>query len=543
MAAGAAGPAGHWWRNASVYQVYIRSFADGNGDGIGDLRGLRERLPYLRDLNVDALWITPWYVSPMVDGGYDIADYRDIDPLFGTLKEAEDVIEAAHATGLKVIVDLVPNHCSTLHPWFRAAVAAPPGSPERERFWFRPGRGPEGELPPNDWRSTFGGSAWTRLRRPDGGADEWYLHLFDPSQPDFNWDHSDVRAEFESILRFWLDRGTDGFRVDVADLLMKDPALPDLATWDDSDHPPDRDQPGVHEIYRSWRRILDSYPGDRAFVGEVWVKDRERFARYVRSDELHMAFNFDMLRAAWDAADMRSVIDGSLAAHGEIGAPASWVLSNHDVTRHVTRYGRSMTAYPDERHFGLPVDLELGRRRARAAAMLTCALPGSVYIYQGDELGLWEVEDIPDDLRQDPTLTRSGGTDLGRDGSRVPLPWTAGEPSLGFSSADTPWLPQPAEWASLAVAEQAADPGSHLSLYRDALRIRRAETALLGDELTWLPAPDGVLAFARGPGFACAVNFSSEPVALPSHRKVLLASGELVDGRLPADSAVWLRTG
>jgi len=383
-----------WWQDACVYQLYLKSFSDGDADGVGDLSGLRAGLPYLRELGVDALWINPWYVSPMADGGYDVADYRDIDPLFGTLPEAEALIGEAHSSGIRVIVDIVPNHCSVRHPWFEEALKAGPGSPERELFWFRPGKGADGGRPPNDWQSTFGGPAWTRVAEADGTPGQWYLHLFDPAQPDWNWDNLAVQAEFEGILRFWLDRGVDGFRIDVADLLFKNESLPDLATWTDIANPPDRDQPGVHEIYRSWRRLLDSYGDDKVFVGEIWVSEAERFARYLRHDELHTAFNFVFLRCAWDADEMRKAINETHAAYALVGATPSWVLSNHDVTRHVTRYGRADTAYRGREH-GLPVDLSLGTRRAGAAAMLTMALPGSVYVYQGDELGLEEVEDLP----------------------------------------------------------------------------------------------------------------------------------------------------
>jgi alpha-glucosidase len=528
-----------WWRGAAIYQIYPRSFADGSGDGVGDIAGIRSRLPYLRDLGVDALWISPWYRSPMADGGYDIADYRDIDPLFGSLADAEAMIAEAHGHGIRVLVDLVPNHCSDQHPWFRAAVAAGPGSAERERFHFRPGRGERGELPPNDWQSTFGGPAWTRV-----GDGEWYLHLFAPAQPDWNWERPEVRAEFESILRFWLDRGVDGFRIDVADLLVKAAGLPDRASMPPGATPPHWDQPGVHDIYRSWRRIIDTYDGERAFVGEIWVTDPRRFAAYLRPDELHTAFNFAFLQSPWDAGRLRAVIDRTLAEHAPVGAPATWVLSNHDVTRHATRYGRADTSYAEDGHrvFGVDTDLALGTRRARAAALLTMALPGCVYVYQGDELGLWEVEDIPAALRQDPTFVQSGGTDLGRDGCRVPLPWTGDEPPFGFGPGGS-WLPQPEAWKSHTAAAQTGDPTSMLELYRTALRLRRADSALGDGALTWLPAPDGVLAFTRGPGFTYVGNLSPAPVPLPAYEEVLLASGDLDgDGLLPPDTAVWLRT-
>ncbi|MEW2332125.1 glycoside hydrolase family 13 protein [Micromonospora chersina] len=534
---------GPWWRGAVIYQVYPRSFADGGGDGIGDIAGIRSRLHYLSELGIDAIWFSPWYPSPMADAGYDVADYRDIDPVFGTLAEAEALISEAHALGMRTIVDVVPNHCSDAHPWFRAALAGGPDAPERELFWFRPGRGPGGDQRPTDWVGEFGGPTWTRTVNPDGTPGDWYLHLFAPEQPDFNWDHPRVRAEFEDILRFWFDRGVDGIRIDSAGLLVKDGTLPE--TLPDRPHP-FRDLDGVHEIYRGWRRVADSYPGDRALIGEVWLPDRQRFANYLRPDELHAAFNFDFLGCAWDAAALRESIDGTLSAHAPVGAPATWVLSNHDVTRHVTRYGRADTRFSfAAKREGIPTDLELGTRRARAAALLSLALPGAAYVYQGEELGLWEVEDIPYELRQDPMWERSGRVDPGRDGCRVPLPWAGDTPPFGFSpdgAAAAPWLPQPADWKDRTVRAQTGDPHSMLELYRAAIGIRRSESALGDGGLTWLPAPDQVLAFARDSGFACLVNLSAVAVPLPAHERLLLASGPLDDDRLPPDTAVWLRT-
>ncbi|MFJ1542954.1 glycoside hydrolase family 13 protein [Micromonospora chalcea] len=532
-----------WWRSAVIYQVYPRSFADGNGDGIGDVAGIRSRLDHLAALGVDAIWFSPWYPSPMADAGYDVSDYRDIDPVFGTLAEVEALIAEAHALGIRSIVDVVPNHCSDAHPWFRAALAGGPGAPERDLFWFRPGRGPGGDLPPTDWTGEFGGPTWTRTTDPDGAPGDWYLHLFAPQQPDFNWDHPRVRDEFEDILRFWFDRGVDGIRIDSAGLLVKDGMLPEVHP--DRPHP-FRDQDGVHDVYRAWRRIADSYPGGRALVGEVWLPDRQRFANYLRPDELHTAFNFDFLGCAWDATALRDSIDGTLAAHAPVGAPATWVLSNHDVTRHVTRYGRADTRFSfAAKREGIPTDLELGTRRARAAALLSLALPGAAYVYQGEELGLWEVEDIPYELRQDPMWERSGRVDPGRDGCRVPLPWQGDTPPFGFSpdgASSAPWLPQPADWKDRTVRAQTGDPHSMLELYRAALTLRRAEPALGDGTLTWLPAPDGVLAFAREPGFACLVNLGDAAVPLPAHDRLLLASGPLDDDRLPPDTSVWLRT-
>ncbi|WP_405014709.1 glycoside hydrolase family 13 protein [Kitasatospora sp. NBC_01539] len=536
-------PAPAWWRNSAIYQVYVRSFADGNGDGVGDLAGVRSRLPYLRDLGADALWFNPWYLSPMADGGYDVADYRDIDPLFGTLAEAEELITEAHTQGLKVIVDLVPNHCSDQHVWFQEALAAGPGSAARERFWFVPGRGEHGELPPNDWQSYFGGNAWTRITEADGTAGPWYLHMFAPEQPDLNWEHPEVRSEFESVLQFWLDRGVDGFRIDVAHGLAKKPGLPDVGPDPDVTDLPYQDVDGVHDIYRSWRKISDSYPGERAFVGEVWLPTPGQFARYLRPDELHSAFNFEFLCCAWEHDAVRDVVDGTLAAHAEVGAPPTWVLSNHDTIRHVTRYGREDTSFDmGDKRLGAPTDRVLGLRRARAAALLTMALPGGVYIYQGDELALAEVEDIPDHLRQDPTFARSQGADRGRDGCRVPLPWSGTAAPFGFSPAGAadPWLPQPADWTDRSVAAQDADPASTLNLYREALRLRRAWVGALPEALTWVPSQPGVLAFTRDGSFTCVVNFTQEPVPLPAGADVVLGSADCTDGMLPADAAAWL---
>ena len=544
-----------WWRNAVIYQVYVRSFADDNGDGIGDLAGVRARLPYLADLGVDALWFNPWYASPMADAGYDVADYRRIDPAFGTLEEAEALIEEAHQLGLRIIIDVVPNHISDQHVWFQEALAAGPGAEARDLFWFRPGRGENGELPPNNWMSEFGGPAWTRTANPDGTPGEWYLHLFAAEQPDVNWNNHKVSEEHESILRFWFDRGADGVRIDSATMPAKDPQLPDY----DRTHPPvphpfvDRD--AVHDIYRAWRAVADSYAEPKALIGEVWVADPQRFAAYLRPDEMHSAFNFDYLNCPWDAEQLRTVIDATLEAHAPVGAPATWVLSNHDVTRHVTRYGRADTAMgrSPEQH-SAPVDLALGTRRARAALLLNLALPGGCYLYQGEELGLWEVSDIPDALRQDPFFHRSQGKDVGRDGCRVPLPWSGTAQPFGFSpdgAAVAPWLPQPAAWAANTAEAQADTPGSMLELYRTALRLRHAEADLQGDDFRWLPAPaDGALYFKRGAGtgagFRCLVNASDRPVALPEHGGIVLSSSPLVAleddaDLLPANTAVWLR--
>jgi len=533
-----------WWRGAAIYQVYVRSFADGDGDGTGDLAGVRSRLPYLADLGIDAIWFNPWYPSPMDDGGYDVSDYRDIEPSFGSLAEAEKLIEEAHNLGIKIIIDIVPNHCSDVHPWFAAALAAGRGSQERERFWFRDGRGDGGELPPNNWQSRFGGSAWTRVTEPDGTPGQWFLHLYSSRQPDLNWRNPAVHAEFADILRFWFNRGVDGFRIDVADGLVKEDGLPDVA--DPEGRLPYSDLDGVHEIYREWRKIADSYPDKRVFVGEMWLPDPLRFAMYLRPDELHSAFNFDFLSCPWDAGKLREVVDATLVAHAPVHAPATWVLSNHDVTRHVTRYGRADTSFSfADRQHQAPTDRALGTRRARAAALLTLALPGGVYIYQGEELGLSEVEDLPDEVREDPVFKRTKGADIGRDGCRVPVPWSGDASPYGFNTTGAaPWLPQPANWASSTVEAQSDDPDSMLELYRGALRLRHAESALGDGPLRWLDdQPAGVLAFARDSSFACVVNLSDSAAPLPPHVEILLSSGPLDGTNLPSDTAVWLRTG
>ena len=550
-----------WWREAVIYQVYPRSFADSNGDGMGDLEGVRSRLPHLRDLGVDAVWLSPFYASPQADAGYDVADYRAVDPMFGSLLDADALIRDAHALGLRVIVDLVPNHSSDQHEWFKRALGEGPGSPLRDRYHFRPGKGENGELPPNDWESIFGGPAWTRVTEPDGTPGEWYLHLFAPEQPDFNWDHPAVGDEFRSILRFWLDMGVDGFRVDVAHGLVKAEGLPDLGSRDQAkllgnDVMPFFDQDGVHAIYRQWRTVLDEYAnreapegpsaegrwwetGGRIFVAEAWTPTVERSANYVRPDELHQAFNFQYLSAHWDAAELREVIDRTLAAMRPVGAPATWVLSNHDVTRHTTRFGNPAGLGTQIRLAG---DRGLGLRRGRAATLLMLALPGSAYLYQGEELGLPDVVDLPDEVRQDPAYFRGAGQDGFRDGCRVPIPWTRTGSSYGFGDGGS-WLPQPPEWAELSVEAQTGDPGSTLELYRAALAVRREQPDLgAGASVTWLQAPEGVLAFRRGE-FVCTANTTGASVRIPGYGRVLIASGEVSAGEeefeLPADTTVW----
>lgn len=529
-----------WWRDGVVYQVYVRSFADGNGDGTGDIAGLRTRIPYLKSLSVDAIWINPWYESPLHDGGYDVADYRSINPRFGTMDEARALIGECQQAGLRVLVDLVPNHTSSEHVWFQEAVASSPGSAARKRYHFLPGAGPDGSLPPNDWTSVFGGTAWTRL-----GDGQWYLHLFDPTQPDLNWANPEVRDEFQSIIRFWLDLGANGFRVDVAHALVKDPQYADMGPHEDhildtpiTDNSPVWDRDELHEIVREWRKTVDEYEG-AVMMAEAWVPSWERLARYIRPGEYHQAFDFHFLQSRWDATEITERVRMALASAAAVGAVPSWVLSNHDVVRHATRY--ALPPGVEARKWLLNgdrslLDPELGLKRARAAAMLMLALPGSVYLYQGEELGLNEVHDLPVDVLDDPVWERSNHTEKGRDGCRVPIPWSRAGPSFGFG-ASLPWLPQPDGWGEISVAAQDGVEGSTLELYREAIRTRSENFDTTTIE--WLNAGDDVLAFRRGSGVRCIVNFGKDPLPLPPGR-VLISSEPLSDRSLPQDVAVWI---
>ena len=559
-----------WWRSAVIYQIYPRSFADGNGDGVGDLPGITSRLPHLARLGVDAVWLSPFYRSPQKDAGYDVADYRDVDPLFGTLEDFDAFLAEAHRRRIRVVVDLVPNHTSSEHAWFRAALAAAPGSAERARYVFRDGRGPDGAEPPNNWTSVFGGTAWTRVTEPDGTPGQWYLHLFDPSQPDLDWTNPEVGDEFESVLRFWLDRGVDGFRVDVAHGLVKAEGLPDWAgrsSMIEGDHEgttgsedgatgagnrgPMWDQDGVHDVYRRWHRVLAEYDGDRALVAEAWVEPLSRLARYVRPDEMHQAFNFSFLTTRWNAPALRTVITSSLAANDEEGAPTTWVLSNHDVVRHPSRLG---LADPGSKPNGIGVgdpqpDEELGLRRARAATLMMLGLPGSAYLYQGEELGLPEHTSLDDAEREDPTWWRSEHTERGRDGCRVPLPWESDAPAYGFSPTGRSWLSQPASFARYALDVQRGTPGSTYEVYRSALRLRR-EFDLGTGSLAWvdgLPetAERSVIAFVNRE-LLVLTNVGTDTLRLPADLTIVHASQDLDvadDGavHVPADTTVWAR--
>lgn len=530
-----------WWRQATVYQIYPRSFADSNGDGMGDLAGITSRIDYLAELGVDAIWLSPFYPSALADGGYDVSDYRNVHPQIGTLADFDRLVAAAHQRGIKMVVDIVPNHTSDLHEWFQKALASEPGSTERERYIFRDGTGPQGDNPPSDWVSHFGGSAWTRV--PDG---QWYLHLFAREQPDLNWDNREVRDDFLHTLRFWSDRGVDGFRVDVAHALAKDLSEPlrskpenegDLPL-DGSDPLYDRDE--VHGIYREWREVFNSYDPPRTAVAEAWVP-AERRVLYARPTELGQAFNFDLLKADFDPTQFRDVITTCLVEAEHTGASSTWVLSNHDVVRHASRYGLPPGTDFDDWLMtdgqSPAVETAEGVRRARAATLLMLALPGSAYLYQGEELGLHEVADLPGHTLQDPIWERTLNAQKGRDGCRVPLPWHHEGDSYGFGSAHS-WLPQPAAYSSSAVSAQVDRAGSTLELYRAALRLRRQLQT--EEALAWVETGDpDVVHFTRPGGWHCVTNFGTEGVPLPAGT-VRLSSAPLEAGRLPGETTVWL---
>lgn len=545
-----------WWRDAVTYQIYIRSFSDASGDGIGDIQGIINRLGYLKDLGVDAIWITPWYPSPQHDNGYDVADFMDINPEYGDLEAAQELIEKAHQYGIRIIIDIVPNHSSNEHKWFQDALGSTPDSVERARYLFRDGKGEDGEEPPNNWQSVFGGLAWTRIREQDGQLGQWYCHIFAPEQPDFNWDNSDIRKHFIEVLKFWLDRGVDGFRVDVAHGLVKASGLPDAPFQEhlgllDSRAFPYWDQEGVHEIYREWRKLLDSYSGQRMAVSEAWVNPPSRSALYVRPDELANTFNFDFLTVKWGRDSLKASIDRSIEGMAEVGAPVTWVLNNHDVVRSVNRLemdyilGSGVASKTSQTE---TFDHERAIQRARSAAMLMLCLPGAVFLYQGEELGLPEVLDIPVERLQDPIWRMSGNTERGRDGCRVPLPWL-GSPhgAFGFSTnlevtPELSWLPQPANWGRFSAEEQEKSAGSMLNLYRNALAVRKSNAALASLHFGWVKSSKQSLAFRRSEDdtFICLVTFETGD-SVPRGHQIMMSSQKIVAGQIPPNTTVWLQ--
>ena len=528
-----------WWRSGVIYQIYPRSFLDSNGDGMGDLAGITKGLPALKELGVDAVWLSPFYSSPQKDAGYDVSDYVAVDPLFGDLNDFDEMLAKAHELGLRVMIDLVPNHSSDQHEWFQKALASPKASPERDFYHFKDGKGENGELPPNNWVSMFGGPAWTQV--PDG---QWYCHLFDSSQPDLNWSNPKVKKSFEEILRFWLDRGVDGFRVDQPHAMAKKEGLPDhpyvteagAGFIEGREAPPMWFQDEVHEIFRGWRSILDEYPGDRAMCGEAYVLPLSLMAKWVRPDEFHQTFNFRFLDAGWQRETLVAAIDESFEAFDAVGAPSTWVLSNHDVIRHASRfggeYGRA-TASDGIGPSDPQPDSELGLRKARAATLFMLGLPGASYLYQGEELGLPEHTTLEPKHRQDPTFARTKGVRVGRDGCRVPLPWVAGGEANGFSSVSG-WLPQPQGYAELARESQAGKEGSTLELYKSALRLRK-KLSLGEGSFDWVLTGD-VLSYKNG-NITIVHNFGQEP--WPLEGNAIIRSGDGSETLLPNETA-WL---
>jgi len=506
-----------WWKNAVVYQIYPRSFLDTDGDGVGDLEGVRRRLEHLVWLGVDALWLSPVFRSPMADFGYDVSDYCDIDPVFGDLDALDALVADAHRLGLKVILDWVPNHSSDQHPWFVESRSSRDNPRRNWYVWRDPA--PDGG-PPNNWiRSWSDQPAWTF----DETTGQYYLHCFLSEQPDLNWAEPAVEAAMHDVLTFWLDRGIDGFRMDVIHLIGKDPLLPDdppdLAALS---HVPLNDRPETHVLLRQMRQLLDGYDGDRMAVGEVYLLDTHRVATYLGDgDELHLAFNFPPLFAKWNAGKWRRQIEIAAAEHDPLGAWPTWVLSNHDNRRHRTRYG--------------------SEARARAAAVMLLTLRGTPFLYAGEELALEDAV-IPTERVVDPG---------GRDGCRAPLPWDA-TPGHGWP-VDDPWLPWPPDAATRNVATLQADPASVLHLYRRILAARRASAALHAGDLVLLDdLPEGMLGYRRSSGDdvrVVLINFTDAAVTIdlpgePLHVEVstdVAAEGAPFAGQLAADEAVILR--
>jgi alpha-glucosidase len=540
-----------WWQTAVIYQIYPRSFADGDGDGIGDLRGVESRLESLQALGIDAIWFSPFFKSPQKDAGYDVSDYKSIDPLFGTNEDFDKLLAKAKSLGIRIIVDLVPNHSSDQHELFQKALKAAPGSPERDMYMFRDGKGENGELPPNNWESVFGGQAWSRTTEADGSLGQWYLHIFDSSQPDFNWENAKVHEFFAGVLRFWLDKGVDGFRIDVAHGLVKAPGLPDITAAQSQtlEHDPNNPHPfwgqeGVHDIIRSWRKILDEYD-DRAMCAEAWVLPLSRMAKWVRPDEYHQTFNFGYLETPWEKQPLVKVISDSLEAFGSVGAPSTWVLSNHDVIRHVSRFG---VEKPPPQGSGIgpgmeQPDEELGQRRGRAATTFMLGIPGGAYLYQGEELGLPEHTTLEGKYRQDPTFSRTNGERVGRDGCRVPLPWEAdGGLSFGFNSTGESWLPAPETYKKYARDVQEGVAGSTLELYKKLIAERK-KLALGSGEFRWAPefSSANSLAYVNN-GVLVLSNFGPESITAPAGEVLVSTQSSLTaGGQLEANQSAWIK--
>lgn len=532
-----------WWRDNLCYEIFPRSFADSNGDGIGDFKGITSRIKYLANLGVNSIWMTPFYPSPQADAGYDVSDYCNVDPIFGTLDDFDTLLKEAHAYGIRVIIDIVPNHTSDQHPWFKRALAAAPGSAEREWYHFRDGLGDNNELPPNNWTSLFGGSAWKRVP----GEKQWYLHLFSTHQPDLNWDNPAVRDAFENILKFWLDRGVDGLRIDAANNLVKAPGLPNSTSENTTMtstqlRGPMFDQDGVHDIYRSWRKVLDTYD-DRMMVAEAFkIQPIARLLNYVRSDEMQQAFNFGYQLADWSAKSYKDNIDLYTSNMGSVNVPCSWVTSSHDQVRITSRLGLTS---PGSTPMGLDSTTEqpneaLGLQRARALVMMTMLLPGALYLYQGEELGLPNHTTMEPRFRQDPRFFDSNGSMIGRDGERIPMPWKAKAPAFGFGPSDRSWLPQPDSYARYAADVQEKDTSSTLALYRRLIALR-TQYGLGTGTLKWFDSPRNDVLVARNGSICLYINFGYAPLTLPAGKVIAQSMPGIDKGtQLPGNAAVWL---
>jgi alpha-glucosidase len=492
--AGGAVPAS-WWRDGVLYQIYPRSFADSDGDGIGDLRGIIARLDHLEWLGIDGIWLNPTMPSPNEDWGYDVADYCAVDPALGTIEDLDALIAAADERGIRVLLDLVPNHTSDRHAWFEDALT---GRDARHRdFYVWADPKPDGS-PPNNWISNFGGPAWT-FHEPTG---QYYLHNFLPQQPDLNWWNEEVRSAFDEILRFWYRRGIAGFRIDVCHAIVNDRELRDDPPPGPDDHPHIRERelkqvfsmnrPELHDVLRRWRAVSDEEDPPRILVGETYVLDLESLMPfYGRGDELNLAFNFLFVHADFEVGQLRTIVEGVEALLPEGSWPV-YTGSNHDAGRLTTRWAGD------------------DPRRARAALLLLLTLRGTPFLYYGDELAL---PDVPQDPHTalDPVARRTGDASRNRDVCRTPMPWTD-EDGAGFTAPGaTPWLPF-GDLAAVNVRDQREDPGSTLHLTRDLIRLRNEREDLRGGAYETLPAPDGAWAYRRGDGTAVALNLSGAPV-------------------------------
>ena len=539
----------NWWRQAAIYQIYPRSFADSNGDGIGDLKGITSCIPYLKSLSLDAVWLSPFYPSALADGGYDVDDYRDVDPKLGTLADFDEMLAKLHDAGIRVFVDVVPNHSSNLHVWFKEAIAAEPGSAARNRYLFREGRGVNGELPPTDWVSHFAPSAWTHESAMGGKHNQWYMHWFAPEQPDFNWDNREIEDDFLKTLKFWADRGVDGFRIDVAHALKKDLSEPlrMLNVFEGLDERGAKgkgilaDRDDVFTIYKEWRKLFNQYDPPRVAVAEANVHS-ERLPLYASEKTLGQGFDFRFIDALFDATAYRKCAQDALELAKKNKSSSTWTLSNHDQIRHATKMG--LHASVDRRDWMLsngtshPLDKEAGTTTGLAATLFIMALPGCTYLYQGEELGLHEVTDIPENQIQDPQYLRNFKIDKGRDGCRVPLPWTRTGTSFGFGTGSA-HLPQPNWFAEYSVEAEEGVAGTPLEIYRSALKLRKS--LITEEKIKWHKTEsDEVLHFSRPNGWNCITNFRGAKYPVPKG-EFIISSRPLVDGKIPPCTTVWFR--